>query len=280
MTLSSKFVPARNGFLELRRSVAVRLSRYLAPANIAIIAVVAFSYFIVGRLGLRPETPNHNVTAIWLPAGIALAALLLRGIRVWPGVYLGAFLLSVSVTGHVSLSLVMAASTTLGGVIGASLIKKFANGTQAFFKTADVLRFIFFGAVLTPTLCATFGVSLLCKGGFATSPEFSTLWFTWWVGDMLGILFLAPFLVLLLGHKHHSPAPLEKLEITALVAGLSLVCVLNFGLRPVSWIPGQRFSLPLCSLLGMGRYPFLPLGSGRSQPHHGRIWRSGVPCTD
>ncbi|MFZ0882182.1 MAG: MASE1 domain-containing protein [Candidatus Acidiferrales bacterium] len=259
MTLSSKLARTRNVYFELQRSVAAKLSRYLAPANIAIIAVVALSYFIVGRLGLRPETPNHNVTAIWLPAGIALAALLLRGIRVWPGVYLGAFLLSVSVTGHVPLSLVMAASTTLGGVIGASLVRKFAHGTHAFFKTADVLRFIFFGAVLTPTLCATFGVSLLCKGGLATLPEFSTLWFTWWVGDMLGILFLAPFLVLLLGHKHHSPDPLEKLEITALVAGLSLVCVLNFGLRPVSWIPGNGFLFLCAPFLVWAAIRFCPL---------------------
>lgn len=259
MNLSPKPVPAPNVFFELQRSLAAKLSRYLAPTDVAINAFVAVSYFVVGRLGLHPGTPNHSVTAIWLPAGISLAAFLLRGNRVWPGVFLGAFLLSISITGSIPLASAFAACVIFADLLGAALINKFGNGIHAFFRTGDVLRFIFFGALLTPALSATLGVSLLCAGSLAKVPEFSTLWFTWWVGDMLGILFLTPFLVLLLGHKHHSPAPAERLEITALVAGLSMMCVLNFGLRPVSWIPGNGFLLLCAPFLVWAALRFCPL---------------------
>jgi two-component system, NarL family, sensor histidine kinase FusK len=259
MTLSPKPAPERNAFIALLRSAVAKTIPHLAAANIALIASVAATYFVIGRLGLHPETPNHSVTAIWLPAGISLAAFILWGNRVWPGVYLGSFLVTFSIIGSIPLALVFATNVTLADLLGASLIKKFANGARAFFTTGDVLLFIFFGAVFTPALCATFGVSLLCASGLAKLAEFSTLWFTWWVGDMLGILFLTPFIVLLLGHKHHSPAPTERLEMTALVAGLSMMCVLNFGLRPVSWIPGNGFLFLCAPFLVWAALRFCPL---------------------
>ncbi len=259
MTLSQKPAPERHAFIALLRSAVAKSISYLAPANIALIASVAAAYFLIGKLGLHPETPNHSVTAIWLPAGISLAAFLLWGNRVWPGVYLGSVLITFSIIGSLPQSLVFAASVTFADFLGASLIKKFADGTRAFFKTGDVLRFIFFGSVLTPALAATGGVSFLCAFRLAKPVEFSTLWFTWWVGDMLGILFLTPFLVLLLGHKHHSPAPTERLEMTALVAGLSMMCVLNFGLRPVSWIPGNGFLFLCAPFLVWAALRFCPL---------------------
>lgn len=259
MTLSPELMPARDVFFQVRRSLAAKLTPYVAPVNLAIIAAVGVTYFAVARLGLHPDTPNHSVTAIWVPAGISLAALLLWGTRVWPGVYCGSFAVSLSITGSLPLALAFAALVVLADLPGAWLINRFANGVHAFFKTGDAIRFIFFGAVLTPALSATLGVSLLCASGLAKVAEFSTLWFTWWVGDMLGILFLTPFLVLLLGHKHHSPAPAERLEITALIAGLSMICVLNFGLRPVSWIPGNGFLFLCAPFLVWAALRFCPL---------------------
>lgn len=259
MTLSPNLTPARDGLAEVMRSLAAKLTAYAAPVNVAIVAAVAVTYFVVGRLGLHPEIPNHSVTAIWVPAGISLAAFLLWGNRVWPGVYLGSCAVSFSITGSIPLALVFAAFIVCADLLGGSLINKFANGVHAFFRAGDAMRFIFFGAVLTPALSATLGVGLLCASGLAKTADFSALWFTWWVGDMLGILFLTPFLVLLLGHKHHSPAPTERLEITALVVGLSMICVLNFGLRPVSWIPGNGFLFLCAPFLVWAALRFCPL---------------------
>jgi integral membrane sensor domain MASE1 len=259
MTLSRNLAHPRHVLSELQRSLVKKLDPYVAPVNAAIIASLAFLYFVVGKFVQRPATPNHSVTAIWLPAGIALAAVLLRGKRVWPGVFLGTFLLSVNITGTIGLSLGFGLGNTLEALLAAHLINKSARGIHAFFKTADVLRFIFFAGVLAPALCATIGTSLLYLGGRARLTDFFTLWFIWWVGDMLGTLFLTPFLVLLFGHKHHSPGLVERLEIAALIAGLSVMCVLNFGERPMSWIPGNGFLFLCAPFLAWAAIRFCPL---------------------
>ena len=60
------------------------------------IAVVALVYFGAAKLGLALAFATPNVTAIWPPTGIALAALILGGRKLWPGVALGAFLANVT----------------------------------------------------------------------------------------------------------------------------------------------------------------------------------------
>ncbi len=259
MTLSRNLANPRDLLFELQRSLVKKLDPYVEPVNAAIITSLAFLYFVVGKFVQRPATPNHSVTAIWLPAGISLAAVLLRGNRVWPGVFLGTFLLSVNITGTIGLSMGFGLGNTLEALLAAHLINKSARGIHAFFSTADVLRFIFFAGVLAPALCATIGTSLLCLGGRARLTDFFTLWFIWWVGDMLGTLFLTPFLVLLFGHKHHSPGLVERLEIAGLIAGLSFMCVLNFGERPMSWIPGNGFLFLCAPFLAWAAIRFCPL---------------------
>jgi integral membrane sensor domain MASE1 len=259
LTLSRKFPSPSSVFSALPRSLGSKLTPYFEPSNLATIAFVALVYFVVGKIGLRPATPNHSVTAIWLPAGISLAALLLRGYRAWPGPFLGALLLSVAITGSISISLPIAIGNILTVLLATYLINKYAHGKSAFFRAPDALRFVFFGALLAPALCATQGVSLLCLGGFAKLADLPALWFVWWVGDMLGVLFVTPFLVLLLGHKHRFFGLAEPLEITALIAGLSIMCVLNFGHQPISGIPGNGLLFLCAPFLVWSALRFCPL---------------------
>lgn len=259
MTLFRKFVRPSYIFSALPRLLGSKLGPYLEPGNVATIAFVALVYFVVGKIGLRPATPNHSVTAIWLPAGISLAALLLRGYRAWPGPFLGTFFLSVAITGSVSISLPLAVGNILTVLLATYLINRYARGRSAFFKAPDALRFVFFGAMLAPALCATWGISFLYVGGFAKLADLPALWFVWWVGDMLGVLFVTPFLVLLLGHKHRFLGLAEPIEITALIAGLSLMCALNFGHQPISGIPGNGLLFLCAPFLVWSALRFCPL---------------------
>ena len=259
LTLFRKFLRPSYILSTLARSLGNKLRPYFEPGNVATIAFVALVYFVVGKIGLRPTTPNHSVTAIWAPAGISLAALLLRGYRAWPGAFLGAFLLSIAITGSISISLPIAAGNVLTALLATYLINRYAHGKTAFFKAPDALRFVFFGAMLGPALCATQGVSLLRLGGFAKLTDLPALWFVWWVGDMLGVLFVTPFLVLLLGHKHRFFGLAEPIEISSLIAGLSLMCALNFGHQPVSGIPANGLLFLCVPFLVWSALRFCPL---------------------
>jgi integral membrane sensor domain MASE1 len=259
MILSRKSVRASNVFVGLGSSLGRVLRPYFESRNLAGIAVLTAVYFIVATVAQRPAAPNHLVTAIWLPAGIAVAACLLRGLRVWPAVFIAGLPITVVIIGFSAISVVLTLNSCLEAVVAAYLVKKYANGINAFFKTRDVLRFIFFAAILAPALCATMGSVVFCLGGYTEWSGFPSLWFVWWVGDMLGVLFVTPFLVLLLGHKHRFFGWAEPLEITALIAGLSLMCVLNFGQRPLPWLPANALLFLCAPFLVWSALRFCPL---------------------
>ena len=259
MTPSRKLAHPRDFFSALQPSFEKSLGPYIEPGNLAFNAALAFTYFFVGKIGLGLITPSDSVTGIWLPAGLSLAALLLRGNRAWPGIFVGSVFLSIKMSGAISIALLFAVINTSEALIGAYLVNKYANGVNAFFKARDVLRFVILAGILASTLAAIFGAALLCAAGFAGWSDFSMLWFVWSVADLLGILFLTPFLVLLLGHKHHASGLAEQIEIGAMIAGLSVMCVLNFGPRPVNWIPGNGFLFLCAPFLGWAAVRFCPL---------------------
>ena len=77
------------------------------------ILVLAAVYYLCGRFGLSLAFLHKSASAVWPPSGLALAALLLRGTRLWPGVFIGAFCVNYHVQASVSTSLAIASGNTL-----------------------------------------------------------------------------------------------------------------------------------------------------------------------
>lgn len=214
------------------------------PQNILLFLVITIAYFVSGKFGQQLAIPNPDATAFWPPAGIALAALFIKGNKALPGIFAGGFLVNLTTTGMPLIALGIAFGNMLEVMIAVFLVKKFANGVDAFFTPKGVLRFFVLAGIVPTTFCATMGVGLLCLGGMVKWSAFWNVWSVWWVGDLLGSVILAPFLVLLLVHRHHSLSWTEWCEATILLAGLTAICVLNFGPPIVSWVPKLFFSVP------------------------------------
>ena len=89
------------------------------------VLALAAVYFVAGKLGLRLASVNASATAVWAPTGIALAAFLILGYRVWPAVLLSAFLVNVTTAGSVVTSISIGAGNTLEGIVGAYLVNRF-----------------------------------------------------------------------------------------------------------------------------------------------------------
>ena len=87
---------------------------------ILVIAVLAAVYVVAGKLGLTLAFVHVSATAIWPPTGIAIAAFLLFGYRVWPGILLGAFLVNLTTAGDALSSLGIATGNTLEGLVAAA----------------------------------------------------------------------------------------------------------------------------------------------------------------
>src|SRR5262249_17883415 len=141
-----------------------------------LIAILSVVYFIAGKLGLRLAFVNPSATAIWPPTGIALAAFLVFGWRLWPGVFLGAFLVNLTTTGTVWTSMAIAVGNTLEGISGACWVSRFATGRKAFERAEDVFRFVSYAGLLSTGLGAAIGTITLFSGGLAKSNDYGSLW--------------------------------------------------------------------------------------------------------
>jgi PAS domain S-box-containing protein len=163
---------------------------------ILVLSVLLSGYVVAGKLGLTLAFFHVSASPVWPPTGIALAALLLLGGRVWPAIFLGAFLVNVTTAGSVATSLGIAAGNTLEAALGAALVTRFAHGRHAFDRARDVFTFAVLAGLVSTMVAATVGVTSLALGGYARWTDFAAIWLTWWLGDAAGAIVVAPLLVL------------------------------------------------------------------------------------
>ena len=195
------------------------------------ILVLTVVYFAGGKLGLRLATVNASATAIWPCTGIALAAFLMLGYRVWPGILAGAFLVNLTTAGSVATSITIATGNTLEGVIGCYLVSRFANGRYAFERAQDIFKFAFFAGAIATAVSATIGVTSLAMSGFAEWPRYGAIWGTWWLGDGVGAVVATPFFVLWWQNPRLKWTRRQMIEMAALFLGLSSTAWIVFGGR-------------------------------------------------
>jgi signal transduction histidine kinase/CheY-like chemotaxis protein len=161
-----------------------------------LLGALVFVYFLAGKLGLHFAFVHASASPVWPPTGIALAAMLLFGVRVWPAIFIGAFLVNITTAGSIASSLGIAAGNTLEAAIGAMLVERYAGGARAFERAQDFLRFAVLAGALSTTISATIGATSLVLAGHAEWNAFGAIWLTWWLGDAAGALIVAPLLVL------------------------------------------------------------------------------------
>src|SRR5262245_24098720 len=106
------------------------------------LTLLGAAYFVAGKFGLSMAVVHASASPVWPPTGIAFAAFLLLGPRVWPAVLVGAFLVNVTTAGSIATSIGIAVGNTLEGRLGADLVKLFANGRSAFDRASDVFKFV------------------------------------------------------------------------------------------------------------------------------------------
>ena len=197
--------------------------------TLAIVAALAVVYFCAGKVGLRFAIVHPSATALWAPTGIALAAFLIFGFRVWPGVFLGAFLVNLTTVGTVLTSLGIATGNTLEAVAGAYLVTRYSRGQYAFERAQDIFRFAFLAGLLSTTISATIGVATLTLGRFADRTMYWPIWRTWWLGDGVGAVVVTPLVFLWRQNPHLNWTRKQIIELTFLFLGLIFTAWAVFG---------------------------------------------------
>ncbi|NUL06185.1 MASE1 domain-containing protein [Streptomyces lunaelactis] len=200
------------------------ISRY-GSAALWILAVAAV-YYGAARLGLLQQLVRGQVTPLWPPTGVALAGLFVFGLRIWPGIALGALLVNASLGPSVLAVLAIAAGNTLAPVCAYLLLRR-AQFREELDRLRDVLALVFLGALAGMLISSTAGSGVLVLAGALDASEFWPTWSVWWTGDAMGVLVVTPFLLVLRRARWpHSTGIGRWIEAAALVVGTILVTIL------------------------------------------------------
>jgi PAS domain S-box-containing protein len=208
------------------------------------ILVLAGCYFCAGKLGLSWAYVHASASAIWPASGLALAALLLWGSKLWPGIFLGAFLVNITTEGSLATTIGVATGNTLEALLGTWGINRFANGARVFERARNTFKFILIAAILSSVISATFGVTSLTLAGFARWNQYAAIWLTWWLGDAVGNLIVAPFLLILMTEPYPQVKPNRLIEAGGLLLSLIFLGYLIF-LRNADFNAEYIMVLPL-----------------------------------
>jgi len=187
--------------------------------RLALLLGIAAFYYLAARLGLQFAYIDRSVTTVWPPTGIALAAFVLYGYRIWPAILGSAFLANLTTSGALLPSLGIAIGNTLEGLLAAYLVNRFARGGRVFDRVRDIFRFVLLAALVSTMVSATIGVLSLIGAGMRPFVEAPRLWLTWWLGDAVGAIVYAPVLIIWIGVK---PAP--KFSGTQLLEAITAAC--------------------------------------------------------
>jgi integral membrane sensor domain MASE1/anti-sigma regulatory factor (Ser/Thr protein kinase) len=188
--------------------------------------VLALIYFAAAKLGLGLAFSTPSVTAVWPPTGIALAALVLGGRGLWPGVLLGAFLANVTTDVPVYTAAGIAVGNTLEALVGALLLDRFGFRPELR-RLRDIFALVVLAAFLSTALSATIGVASLSVGDSLQEGALST-WRVWWLGDMTGDLLVASLIFVLVTQWPYRDLPGSAPEALVLLLALIGVALVVF----------------------------------------------------
>jgi signal transduction histidine kinase len=231
---------------------------------------------------------------IWLPAGVAMVAAMIGGLRVLPGLFLGSLLTNMILfDAPWGEATIISTTNALGPVLGALLLRRLRPANGLFTSFVGVIAFLVCTTFLSPAISATGGAVGILVGHPFVFDAFYGTWVNWWLTDSGGTLYLAPCLVLWLGLEREGDdhiAPAQRgfqrrdLVVWAWVAAVSLVLFLTPPLRgtyirsafpfllvvPLSWIAlrmSLRSAYTLVTLVSIAATAGTVAGVGPFQNH-------------
>ncbi|MEG5060735.1 MASE1 domain-containing protein [Microcoleus sp. A2-C5] len=159
------------------------------------VGAIALIYYLASQFAISTLTLSSEIYPMWPAAGIAQVALLLFGRQLWPGIAIGGFLFSMSAPStNIATALISAGARTLQAWTGTYLLQRI-NFSAGLDRLKDVLGIVGLAAFASTLINSTIGSIIVCLTGLSKWSNFGTIWGTWWVGDAMGILLVAPLLL-------------------------------------------------------------------------------------
>lgn len=199
------------------------------------VLILAIIYHLAARLGLMMAYVQANTSPVWPPTGIGLAALLIFGYKLWPGISLGVLLGSLLTGAPFNLALGMSLGNTLEALVAVYCLKRIIHLHNELDRIQDVVGLIIVSFVCT-TIGASIGSMTLMILRYSEWQYFWPIWSTWWIGDLLGALVLAPLLLTWISHPSIRANRRSYIEGGILLVLLALITWFVFSSLPPSGV--------------------------------------------
>lgn len=232
--------------------------RLYTPADLALIVLLATIYCLLGYFSLQLSVIHGNASLIWPGAGVAVAALAIGGMRLLPGVALGAFAVSLLIGLSWQPALWIALGTTAQSYIAARFLSRRKGFDIGLRRLRDVLILVFASAMCATLVSASVGTATLQFYGHVRPEDVAAVWIAWWGGDAQGILLVAPLMFCWGRRPRLDERVLESLATATFVALVLLFAslalesrlgmaatqfLISFAFFPLAVWPGVRFSM-------------------------------------
>lgn len=169
-------------------------------------ATLSVAYYLAGEAALLLAIPPGYATAIWPSAGLALAALYIYGARLWPAVVLGSMAVNLDLPSlsqgnwtALGVPLVIGLGAALQALVGREAVRRCVGSTLRLDDVKSVSTFVLLACGLVSTISATVGILALLAIGEVAFDSALYNWFTWWVGDGLGVMIFATLIFVYVG---------------------------------------------------------------------------------
>jgi signal transduction histidine kinase len=212
------------------------------------IALIAVLYVLAARAGLTLDAISGFASLVWPPTGIALAALLLGGYELWPGVFIGAVIANVLTGAPIFVALGIGVGNSLEAVLGTYALRRVPGFRLSLDRVPDAIGFIFLAAALPAIVAATIGVISLHFGGLVGPVGVGITWRAWWLGDSIGAVLVAPLVLVWAAKPLRFPDVRRLVEASALTVAVLVASLLIF------FVPAARIGAPFDQA-----YVFYPL---------------------
>lgn len=203
------------------------LKNFLNPVYLLKLAALGIAYYYFAKIGLSFAFGVKQVTLVWPPSGIAIASLVLFGVDLWPGILIGAFAANITTFEILPIAATIALGNTLESIIAYYLLSK-VNFDKSFHHLTDILKYLFFGALVATLASATIGTAALGFGGTIGWDIFWPTWINWWLGDATGAMIFGPLILSWSNYKYLNFTFIRILKALVLVVSTFFVSVFAF----------------------------------------------------
>jgi len=234
-----------------------RRARLRVPA---LLACVGIAYFAVAKLGLSFSEGHAIVSAVWPPSGVGLAAAIVFGPRVAPAIFLAAVASNATGDSSLPVAIGIATGNALAATTGALLLAR-AGFSPSLRRVRDVVALATLGAAASTAINATIGTATLLAAGVAEPDNVWAFWRVWWLGDLTGVLLVAPPLLLLAAREDGSSWRAGRSRDRARIAEASLLAGALVAVMLIVLHEGVTLAFPIFPLIVLAAMRFGQAGA-------------------